>query len=186
MRSVATCLVLILVGCGGGKSGQGDSTAPEPTPHTSPAEMQARTCKGLCTAIGRCSSDGSFDASSCETACNKKPLAEKYLTAYDGCASNKQCSALPACMTKVRLSIRQEKTCNKVCDRDNVCVVQDAKKNLPPDKLAKVTEQRVLDRNRTECMVECMKKPQTAGQIKYADICLSKSSCAEYTKCVGH
>lgn len=187
MRSVATCVLVVLLGCGGGgSSGQGDGTRPkqDPTPNQPPAANQAATCKALCGAMGRCAGGGDFDTARCAEACGKTKLADKYITAYDACAK-RECSELSACMTKVKLGIRQEKTCNLVCDRNNTCAVQSAKKNMTPEKAAKVTEERVLRRNRTECMVECMDKPMTAGQIKGADMCLAKSGCDDYVACLG-
>ncbi len=184
MRFLSACVAMFAIACSGGSSSSNrDTTEPTPGPTMTRAEKQGATCKALCATMGRCSNADDWDASACQAACTKKPLPVKHLVAYDGCAANTECSALGPCMKTVKVAIRQDKTCNAVCDRNNTCAIESAKKNLSPEKAKQHTEEKILSRNRTECMAECMDKPKTAGQIKGADVCLAKTSCDEYTTC---
>jgi len=183
MRFLAICVMSLAVACGSGSSStKKDTTEPNNTA-VDPAVKQAATCKALCATMGRCANDDDWDNSACAAACAKKPLAVKHLVAYDSCAATTECSGLRPCIGKVKLSIRQDKTCNKVCDRNNECVAESAKKNMSAAKAAEHTKDKIMRKNRSECMFECMSSPKTPGQIKGSDVCLAKTSCDEYTKC---
>lgn len=185
MKLLAAICLGLVAACSGGSSTSSQPKKPDVDPAVAMEQKRAATCKALCATMGKCGGDADFDASACATACGQAQLSLAHLESYDTCAAATDCKAATKCIAKVRLDIRQETTCKKVCERSTTCSVEDARKNLPPEKFEAVRKQQYTSENTRQCVAECAGTALSFRQIRHFDSCLAKPSCAEYTPCLG-